>query len=120
MRERELKLAVGETFVLPSLEEPSTGVGKVEELPELELGSIYHDTADLRLARHGVTLRYRIGEENGPHWTLKLPVNGRDASERDELTFSEGPSVIPARARELVAAWVRHAHLAPAAAMTTR
>lgn len=120
MRERELKLAVGDTFVVPDLVSDQTGVAAATELAELELGSVYHDTADLRLARHGVTLRYRVGDPSGPTWTLKLPVAGRDASERDEIDFEGGPATVPQAARNLVAALVRHAVLAPAAALSTR
>ncbi len=120
MRERELKLAIGDTFVLPDLADPKLGVREVRPLAELELGSVYHDTADLRLARHGLTLRYRVGEEGAPGWTLKLPVGGVDLSVREELGFEGSPGEIPAQARGLVAVWVRHAHIAPAAAMTTR
>src|SRR5918996_5442083 len=102
MRERELKLAIGDTFVLPSLVDDGSGVAAVRDLPELELGSIYHDTADLRLARSGVTLRYRIGDEGGPRWSLKLPVPGEDLSEREEISFEGSPAEIPAGARDLV------------------
>ena len=119
-RERELKLAVGDTFVMPPLVGEESGVADARELPELELGSVYHDTSDLRLARHGVTLRYRVGEPGGPVWTLKLPVAGHDASSRDELDFDGGPAAIPPAARSLVAARVRHAVLVPAAALSTR
>lgn len=120
MRERELKLAVGDTFVMPPLVGEELGVAEAHELPELELGTIYHDTSDLRLARNGVTLRYRVGDPGGPVWTLKLPVAGEDASSRDELDFEGGPAFVPSAARSLVAGWVRHAVLLPAAAMSTR
>lgn len=120
MRERELKLSIGDTFVLPDLAGAATGVAEMQPLAPLELGSVYHDTADLRLARHGVTLRYRIGDEDGPGWTLKLPVTDADAREREELTYDGSPAEIPLQARQLVAVWVRHAYLAPAAALTTR
>jgi CHAD domain-containing protein len=120
VRERELKLAVGDTFVMPSLVGDGSGVVAVRDLPELELGSVYHDTADLRLARNGVTLRYRIGDEGGPRWSLKLPVPDQDLSEREELSFDGGPAEIPHDARDLVAAWARRGHLAPAAALSTR
>lgn len=120
VRERELKLSVGDTFVMPPLVGEDLGVAEARELPELELGSVYHDTSDLRLARHGVTLRYRVGEPGGPTWTLKLPVAGHDPSSRDELDFDGGPASIPAAARSLVAAWVRHGLLLPAAALSTR
>jgi inorganic triphosphatase YgiF len=122
VRERELKLSVGDTFVMPTLADPAIGVAEARELPELELGSVYHDTSDLRLARHGVTLRYRVGEQAGPRWTLKLPVGGTTGpgAEREELDFEGGPGTIPAAARSLVTAWVRHAVLVPASAMSTR
>ena len=33
--------------------------------------AVYYDTADLRLARWGVSLRHRTGDGTG--WTVKLP-----------------------------------------------
>ena len=121
MGELELKLAIGDTFVLPSLaEDDETKVATVQDLPELELGSIYHDTVDLRLARSGVTLRYRIGDEAGPCWSLKLPAANGDAGRQEELSFPGSPADIPAAARDLVSAWARRGHLAPAAALSTR
>ena len=63
-REREIKLRAGEDFTLPEL-----GGEPIE--PRLFV-STYHDTADHRLARRGVTLRHRV--ENGRGlWQLKLP-----------------------------------------------
>ncbi len=62
-REREVKLRAGEDFTLPEL-----GGEAIE--PRLFV-STYHDTLDHRLARRGVTLRYRV--ENGKGlWQLKL------------------------------------------------
>ena len=62
--EREVKLRAGETFRLPEL-----GGEAIE--PRLFV-STYHDTADHRLARRGITLRHRV--ENGKGlWQLKLP-----------------------------------------------
>lgn len=121
MGEAGLKLAIGDTFVLPPLAEISeTAVAAVSDLPEMELGSVYHDTVDLRLARSGVTLRYRIGDPGGPCWSLKLPAANTDLGPHEELTFPGGPADIPAAARDLVAAWARRGHLAPAAALSTR
>ena len=121
MGELDLKLAIGDTFVLPPLSEDSdTAVATVKGLPDLELGSIYHDTVDLRLARSGVNLRYRIGDPGGPCWSLKLPVPNGDPGEHEELSFPGGPADIPAAARDLVSAWARRGHLAPAAALSTR
>ena len=46
------------------------------------LDATYYDTADLRLVRWGVTLRYRTGEgDDGGTWTLKLPT-GRATGRR--------------------------------------
>ena len=98
MGELDLKLAIGDTFVVPPLSEgDDTAVATVKDLPELELGSIYHDTVDLRLARSGVTLRYRIGDPGGPCWP-PLPVPNSDSGEHEELSFPGGPADIPAAA----------------------
>ena len=62
--EREVKLRAAGEFKLPEL-----GGEAIE--PRLFV-STYHDTADHRLARRGVTLRHRV--ENGKGlWQLKLP-----------------------------------------------
>ncbi|MBA4170961.1 MAG: CYTH domain-containing protein, partial [Chloroflexi bacterium] len=73
MTEVELKLAVHGTFSLPDLTvDPS--VAEVRQDEPQDLWASYWDTVDLRLARHGVTLRRRSGEPGGPRWTLKLPL----------------------------------------------
>ena len=46
---------------------------EVVAMPDQQLRATYYDTADLRMARNGVTLRYRTGEAETPRWTLKLP-----------------------------------------------
>jgi len=120
VRERELKLAAPGSFVVPDLTDDGLGVLAMQELPELTLTSTYYDTADLRLARSGVTLRYRTGEEDGPAWTLKLRVQGRDASERDEHTFRSKPDVVPTEATDLVTALVRSAPIQAVASLETR
>ena len=120
MRERELKLAAHRSFVVPDLVDDGLGVLAMQELPELTLSSTYHDTSDLRLARNGVTLRYRTGEEDGPIWTLKLRVPGHDASERDEHAFAGGPDTVPIEAADLVTAFVRGAPILPVASLSTR
>lgn len=120
MRERELKLAVNATFMLPDLTDTELGVLELRDLPELDLVSIYHDTPDLRLARAGVTLRYRTGEEEGPVWTLKLRVPGSDGTVRDELSFPGQPSIIPLEALDLVTALSRSSTLGPVARLRTR
>jgi CHAD domain-containing protein len=119
--ERELKLALPGRFELPSLV-TSDGPLLAEPLPELRLRATYHDTDDLRLARHGLTLRHRIGDADGSGWTLKLPKSvGHDGVlVRDELRFGGEPREVPAEARGLVSAWVRTAALRPVATLRTR
>ena len=111
MRERELKLALPGRFTIPPLlidEVPLT----IVPLEPLTLRATYYDTLDLRLARHGVTLRYRIGEDAGPTWTLKLPVASNGAGiVRDELHFDGVRREPPAEARNMVTAFARLAAL---------
>src|SRR5919197_5719268 len=85
MRELELKLAVDEPFRTPPALAPGTAdVAGMEELPALDLRATYYDTQDLRLARHGITLRYRTGEGAGSGWHVKLPDPDGDRASRDE------------------------------------
>ncbi len=119
-RERELKLAAPGSLVMPDLVDDGLGVISMDELPELSLRSTYHDTADLRLARAGVTLRYRTGDEEGPGWTLKLRIPGHDATERDEHHFTGGADTVPPEASELVTALVRTAPIQAVATLQTR
>lgn len=60
-KEIELKLAIDGAFVLPDLTDAAV-VSEVRQDETQDLWAIYWDTADLRLARHGVTLRRRTGE----------------------------------------------------------
>src|ERR1700736_121411 len=107
MLEREVKLGAGPAFHLPDL----TGVvdGVTVTPPEVvRLETVYYDTPDLRLARWGVSLRYRAGEG----WTLKLsPSTEQGLLERDEITFPGGPKMPPAPAVALVRAYVRTSQL---------
>jgi CHAD domain-containing protein len=87
--EREVKLAAEEGFQIP----PLAG----DEIAPRRFTSTYHDTADLRLAATGITLRRRV-EGRRAAWQLKLP-HGDD---RLELA-APGPSgVVPAELAELV------------------
>lgn len=122
MKERELKLALPGRFAVPGLS--LDGMPLVHQpLADLTLRATYYDTADLRLARHGVTLRYRTGEGDGPTWTLKLP-SGTAAddgtTERDEIHL-EGPGrEPPPMARALVTAYARSEPLVAVATLRTR
>jgi CHAD domain-containing protein len=113
--EREVKLGAGPAFHLPDL--TAVVVGVTVTPPEaVRLETVYYDTPDLRLARWGVSLRYRAGEG----WTLKLsPSTEKGMLERDEITFQGGPKKPPAAAIALVRAYVRTSELVPVARLST-
>ena len=117
MIEDELKLAVHGLFTLPELTDDEHGL-RVEPDGTRVLRATYWDTADLRLARNGVTLRHRTGED-GPPWQLKLPVTGRGEGVREELAERGRPEEVPAALRSLVTGWARTAPLAPVATLRT-
>jgi len=105
--EREVKLTAGEGFVLPELGGQS--------LPTRVFVSTYHDTADLRLARHGVTFRHRL-EDGAGLWQLKLP----HADSRLELERPGTAAVVPSELLELLPALLRGDRLVPVARLRTR
>jgi CHAD domain-containing protein len=125
MLEREVKLGAGPAFHLPDLNGVLDGVAVL--VPEtVRLETVYYDTPDLRLARWGVSLRYRAGEG----WTLKLanplgkphPPGGEIPTgilERTEITFQGSGKRPPAEAVAMVRAYVRHAELVPVARLST-
>lgn len=118
MRETEFKLSVHASFRVPDLTELDIPYA-VDKGPVLHLRAVYHDTEDLRLARSGVTLRYRSGE-NEAGWTLKLPVDDVGVVVRDEYTFEGPQGTVPEGVKDLTIAWVRMATLVPVARLTTR
>jgi CHAD domain-containing protein len=116
--EREVKLSAWAGFVLPDLSGLAEAV-YAEPLGLRTLEAVYFDTPDLRLARWGVTLRYRTGDGEG--WTAKLP-DGEEgpALVRREVPFPGGPGAPPAEAVDLLRAYVRTSALAPVARLRTR
>jgi CHAD domain-containing protein len=112
--ERELKLAVGRDFRLPSIY--GLGGAAVRSAPPERNDTTYYDTDDLRLARWGASLRHRPGEG----WTVKLPAE-RDAPflVRPEIVFDGNGNAPPAAAVELVRGFVRGKELHPRVHMTT-
>ena len=79
-RELEAKLIAPDELRLPDLSGLVKGATAVR-LPGRHLEATYYDTAELRLARNGITLRYRSGED-GPPWTVKLPEGSSAAALR--------------------------------------
>lgn len=104
--ERELKLVPGDGFRLADLGEP---------LPPRVFVSTYHDTSDLRLARHGITFRHRA-EEGTRLWQLKIP----SGAARIELELAGPPARPPAEMADLLVAHLRGEPLVRVARLRTR
>jgi CHAD domain-containing protein len=105
--EREIKLAPGDGFVLPEL--------GGEALPRRVLNATYYDTPDLVLARHGVTLRYRV-EDGAGAWQLKLP----KGAARVELEVPGVPARPPVDLLSLLFAYLRGRDVQPLTRLRTR
>ena len=113
--ERETKLDVGQGFRLPGFDDVRPGIRVVHTEPE-RTRTVYWDTADLRLARWGCSLRYR--DTQG--WTLKLPPVEEDGVlARDEIEEGGSPTSPPPRLVALVTAYVRGQALRPVVALRT-
>jgi CHAD domain-containing protein len=118
--EREIKLTLPGRFTMPALAVGGDPLD-VAVLPDQQLRATYFDTADLRMARHGVTLRYRTGEAETPRWTLKLPIGARGSElERNELNFEAARRDPPPEVRSLVTAYARGEPLTAVATLRTR
>jgi CHAD domain-containing protein len=115
VKEREAKLTAPPDFDLPELGGPDDAF-QAEPQAARRLQTTYYDTADLRLARWGASLRYRPGEG----WTVKLP-EGRNGAllVRAEHVFSGDGRKPPAEAVALVRPFTRTAALSPSARMRT-
>lgn len=117
-RERESKLIAPVEFSLPDLTQVVADANVIV-LPEVHLDAVYYDTTDLRLARSGITLRYRRGEP-GIAWTVKLPAsNDGNVLDRAEIGFAGSPDQVPAEASDLVIATTRTEGLNPVARLAT-
>jgi CHAD domain-containing protein len=92
--ERELKLSVDRGFELPR--DLAAGV------EPRHLRATYYDTDDLRLARHGVTLRRR-NEDGRDLWQLKLPSGG----DRLEIEREAETAELPSELEHLLTAYLR-------------
>src|SRR5207248_914878 len=75
--EREVKLAAWGGFAVPPLDDVAPDVSAAP-LKTKKLDATYYDTRDLRLARAGVSLRHRVGDD--PPWTVKLPAGEPDTT----------------------------------------
>lgn len=118
-REVELKFRVHGLFRLPDLHTVA-GVADVDELGSVELQSAYFDTPDLRLAREGITLRRRTGDDDG--WQLKVPVDPAHPGVRDEIRLpltTITPDAPPETLLRIVRAVVRRSPVSLVATLRT-
>src|SRR5436305_14046530 len=111
--EREVKLAAWGGFAVPALDDVFAEVS-VTPLKTKKLDATYYDTRDLRLARAGVSLRHRVGDD--PPWTVKLPDgDSGPVMSRREFPFAGPAGAIPSEAAALVRAYTRGEPLVPGA-----
>src|SRR3954454_4163094 len=122
--EVEAKFRVHPGFRLPELTGQRTGVLRVSDPVEQTLRAVYWDTADLRLAREGITLRHRSGEGPGDGWHLKLPLRDAGAFDngvgvREEIHDGSPDRRVPPDLLDFVAVHVRSAVVGPVATLCT-
>jgi CHAD domain-containing protein len=132
-REVELKYAADDAFALPSLVELVAGLDATLApsgaalsdcvAAEHRLEAVYFDTADLRLAVAGWTLRRRTGGEDSG-WHLKVPAG---TATRNEIRFPPGrvppgrlPRAVPDQLQSLVWAQTLGRPLVPVARISTQ
>ncbi len=116
--EIERKYDVEPTTAIPPLV-GLEGVTSVSEAVETELVAVYFDTADLELARAGITLRRRTGGYD-EGWHLKLPGVGKDTRTEVRLPLGRATTTVPAELLAPVRAVVRDRPLTPVAKLATR
>jgi CHAD domain-containing protein len=124
-REVEKKYAADDGFELPPLLElatddrRATAVAPVAEGEPVRhtLSATYFDTADLRLANAGLTLRRRTGGDDAG-WHLKVPA-GKGARSEVRLPLGRGARTVPAPLRQMVWARSLGATLRPVAEILT-
>lgn len=116
MLEEELKYHVDARFALPDLTGCLPDGGRVAPRPAVTLHATYYDTADLRLARSGVSLRFRRGDGAMP-WTVKLPTD--TPGTRHEIDRPGAAGTVPAELISLVTAYTRGAAVTPMATLRT-
>ena len=105
MLEEERKYEVDAGFTLPDLSECVPEGGRLIVRPPQKLRATYYDTADLRLARSGASLRFRRGDDEP--WTVKLPTDAPGI--RNEISMAGPASTPPERLLDLVTVYTRGA-----------
>lgn len=115
--EEERKYDVDPSFSLPDLTGCLPPGGQVDRQPPVTLTATYYDTADLRLARTGASLRFRDGDPQP--WTVKLPSGVPGI--RHEISLAGEPDPLPpAELIGLVSAGTRGAPVQPVVVVRSR
>lgn len=119
-REVERKVTIPPVFTLPDLVAAIPNATRIEREMPFELLATYYDTADLRLARWGITMRRRQGGDDAG-WHLKLPAWRGAAGDRDEIQLPLNPrkDSVPAVFVDAVSPLTREAALLPVATLRT-
>ncbi|MEU6999640.1 CYTH and CHAD domain-containing protein [Nonomuraea sp. NPDC046570] len=112
--EIEDKFDVAPDYAVPDL----SGLAEVVGPKSHQLVALYYDTADLRLAARGVTLRRRRGGDD-PGWHLKLP-KAKGVRQEIQIPLTRSTKVVPSELAELVQAYTRGAPLVAVAELDTR
>ena len=113
MSERDLKLSAPVELRLPNV---WVGGRTVVAGSWRYLDAVYYDTADLRLARWGSSLRHRTDEG----WAVTLPsAEAEGPQDRREIRFEGRWDQIPAAAQALVGSYARRASLQQIARLRT-
>src|SRR4051794_11714334 len=102
----------GPEAVLPTLDVVD-GVSAIGQPVQHELVAVYFDTAELDLARHGITVRRRTGGDDAG-WHLKLPAGG-DTRTEVRLPPGRATKSVPPRLLASVRGLVRDRSLVPIA-----
>ncbi|GAA2370117.1 CHAD domain-containing protein [Catellatospora methionotrophica] len=112
--EEERKYDVAASFILPELAVADT---RPAARAAVTLTATYFDTAGLRLARAGASLRHRVGD--ALPWTVKLPTAVPGVRQEVSLAGAD-PSTPPEALTWLVAALTRGSPLMAVAVLRTR
>ncbi|CCH28621.1 CYTH and CHAD domain-containing protein [Actinosynnema sp. NPDC047251] len=116
VHETERKYEAPTGVALPELAD-LPGVAAAAGPEEQRLEAVYYDTADLRLARAGLTLRRRVGGDDAG-WHLKLPV-AEDTREEVRLPPGRAAKHPPKELGSLVQVHARGDALTPVARIQT-
>ncbi|MEV0678002.1 CYTH and CHAD domain-containing protein [Actinosynnema sp. NPDC050436] len=116
VHETERKYEAPTGVALPDLAD-LPGVAASAGPEEQRLEAVYYDTADLRLARAGLTLRRRVGGDDAG-WHLKLPV-AEDTREEVRLPPGRAAKHPPKELNSLVQVHARGDELTPVARIRT-